>query len=501
MITDITLKIPLLSMKKLFKRKIKPKYIDNRNKRTIVKRSDIIKGKPKVKRSRIPIQKKQEQSKHIKYMSKIPNKTSDKVFIIGGGPSAKVVDFKKLERNGNDIICVNKSIEHVSHAKFFITMDYTFFRKTRMSLSDINARVEQSLFVLNKENTHIEEIGGVITDTKFNIPYDQLNYLDSVIISNKETNPGFSTNLSDFAHGNNSGYCALQLAILMKYKEIHLIGFDLIPRDNITHFHNGYNQNKKVFQQNLEKYRDRIISDIKLYNNDNIFVSTRSTALKNVVKYKGLDRVYNSENKKPAANKNLDHLMVIAYYTINTPYEAEANKLIKSLKRLGINYDVVGVKNLGNWQANTRFKAKFMEDMLNKHHDKNLLYVDSDAIMHSKPILFQNYRCDVAVRWQDFRWRKNECLSGTIYMANNERSRELCKRWQSINVNEGPNAKTFEQWNLGTVIQDMRNEGRLRDKNLPPEYTFIFDSMRKMYPDAKPVIEHFQASRKLRNKV
>jgi len=47
----------------------------------------------------------------------------------------------------------------------------------------------------------------------------------------------------------------------------------------------------------------------------------------------------------------------------------------------------------------------------------------------------------------------------------------------------------------------MRNEGRLRDKNLPPEYTFIFDSMRKMYPDTKPVIEHFQASRKLRNRV
>ncbi len=42
----------------------------------------------------------------------------------------------------------------------------------------------------------------------------------------------------------------------------------------------------------------------------------------------------------------------------------------------------------------------------------------------------------------------------------------------------------------------MRKEGKIRDANLPPEYTMIFDSMRSMYPNVKPVIEHFQASRK-----
>lgn len=501
MITEVIIKIPLSSMKKFIKRKISPRSINQKKSaRTRVSKSSIKKGIPRVNRTKIPTNQNINASR-VNYTTKIPKKTSDKVFIIGGGPSAKAVDFKSLERYGHDIICVNKSIEHVSHAKIFITMDYTFFKKTRMSINDITNRVDESVFILNKQNPHIEEVNGVITDTKFNIPYTQLNQLDSVISSTKETNPGFGLNVSDFAHGNNSGYCAIQLAILMKYKEIHLIGFDLIPRDNVTHFHNGYNQNKKNFQKSLQKYRDRVVSDLKLYNNDNIFVSTRSTALKDVVKYKSLANVLKGENKKPQSNKNLDHLMVVAYYTINTPYEREASKLIKSLKRLGINYDVVGVKNLGNWQANTRFKAKFMEDMLNKHTDKNLLYVDTDAIIHSKPKLFQNYRCDIAVRWQDFRWRKNECLSGTIYMANNKNTRELCKRWQSINTNEGPTAKSFEQWNLGTVIQDMRNEGKIKDKNLPPEYTFIFDSMRKMYPNIKPIIEHFQASRKLRNKV
>lgn len=190
-------------------------------------------------------------------------------------------------------------------------------------------------------------------------------------------------------------------------------------------------------------------------------------------------------------------LMIVAYYTKNTPYENEVKKLIASLDKLKLEYDVVGVDDLGDWQSNTRYKAKFMREMLDKHPDHNLLYVDSDAIVHSKPILFEeDYPYDIAVRWQDFRWRKNECLSGTIFMTNNDATRRLCEEWGQLNIEEGKNAKTFEQWNLGKVIVKMREEGEIQDANLPPEYTMIFDSMRRMYPNIKPVIEHFQASRK-----
>ena len=194
--------------------------------------------------------------------------------------------------------------------------------------------------------------------------------------------------------------------------------------------------------------------------------------------------------------------MVVGYYTLNTPYEEEAQNLIRSLNKLGVNHDVIGVKTLGNWQANTRFKAGFVLDMLTKWPNHRLLYVDCDAVVHRMPNLFKKYKCDIAVRWQDFRWRKNECLSGTIYMENNERTKRICELWRDINVKEGDKSTRMEQWNLDTVINQMKDEDpQFTYKNLPPEYTMIFDSMRGMYPNIVPVIEHFQASRRFRNDV
>jgi hypothetical protein len=197
------------------------------------------------------------------------------------------------------------------------------------------------------------------------------------------------------------------------------------------------------------------------------------------------------------------HLMkdviFVAYYTFNTPYEAEAVKLKASLKKLDLLHDVVAVPSIGDWQDNTRFKAKFLQQMLKKHRGRNIIYIDVDAIVHSIPILFKDYKCDIGIRFQDFRWRKNECLSGTIFLANNERVMKLCEEWEKINIKERDNRQNLEQWNLGSAITMLKSELKLSVINLPPEYTFIFDSMKVMYPGIKPVIEHFQASRQNKN--
>lgn len=434
------------------------------------------------------------------------------VFILGGGPSLNKIDLSFLD--GKDVICVNKSIDLVKNPKYFITMDYSFFLKINKSPREIAQLAQNSHFVINKQHSFIQKVNGFYVDTKHKIKYEGLEHFTSVISSVKETDEmtGFGQSFSEFSHGENSGYCAIQFAILAGYTEIYLLGFDMFSDHNAaqTHFHTEYsNFSINRFYENLKKYKKYIIeSVVKLKNKKSLKIYTLTpSSLEPIISKVSFSKFKNSQvhndqtNMKVTSKNNLDNLIIVAYYTINTPYETEAKKLISSLYKLGLNYDVIGVPNLGSWQSNTRFKAKFMEDMLNKHQGKNLLYVDSDAIIHSKPVLFKDYTADIAVRWQNFRWRENECLSGTIFMANNEKTRKLCQRWQQVNISEGVGATTFEQWNLGKVIKEMESEGEIISKNLPPEYTMIFDSMREMYPGVVPVIEHFQASRKYRNKI
>jgi hypothetical protein len=425
-------------------------------------------------------------------------KKSDSVFIVAGGPSLIGFDFNKL--NGYDTIAVNKSIEFIKDPTYFITVDYTFMNKTKVKISDISKqRKTATVFVAASDMLNLND-KGMFVDSKHNITYSRLNEFNLVIKSNKaiDEKTGFGTSVSNFTRGHNSGFCAIQMAILLGYEKIYLLGFDMNLNTNKTHFHDGYASNSNI-EKNIEAYKEITMNALRLSPEiDRIYSCSPTSSLNELLQYIEIDAALKN-TKKIDLTQGLDSLIIVGYYTIDTPYEEEAKVLIDSCRRLGLNHDIIGVKSLGDWQSNTRFKAKFMLDMLNKHPNMRLLYVDCDAEIHSLPNLFINYSTDIAVRFQDFSYRKNECLSGTIYMENNLRTRKLCELW--FNSNKQGNQNGLEQWNLGILINQMIKEDGLRFKNLPPEYTFIFDTMKRIYPDIKPIIEHYQASRKYKRKV
>jgi hypothetical protein len=426
-------------------------------------------------------------------------KNSDTVFIIGGGASLKDFDFSVL--TDQDTICVNKSIEYVPDPTYFVTMDYTYLAKSNMPISYFSKNGVATVFIVNTSGSVKLNKNNQYFDNRVGVEYSRLNEFNFTIEADSIINnsTGFGSSISTFSHGDNSGFCAIQLALILGYEKICLLGFDM-NSNNGTHFHNDY-LNRTNIKQKVSAYKETLESAIRLSKNKSkIFSCSDKSSLNNSIKYVNFEEMLQRNFQQPA-EKGLSDLLIVGYYTISTPYEDEAKKLIASCNKIGIQHDIKGVQNLGSWQSNTRYKANFMLDMLTKHPDKRLLYVDCDAVIHSLPVLFKNYSADVAVRFQDFNWRKNECLSGTIYMENNLKTRRLCELWAKENVSEGANAKTFEQWNLAKAIEQMGKTDGLVCKNLPPEYTFIFDSMRKMYPGAVPVIEHFQASRKIKNKV
>ena len=386
--------------------------------------------------------------------TELPKTNKEVCFVVGGGSSLSGFDFGKL--NGFDTIAINKAVEFIQNPTYFITTDYTYFLKAALPIDKIKQKTQHTYFVANMEPPYMSFQNNQVVDTRRNFVYEDLYQYTGVIQSSKIT--GFGSTLDEFSHGSNSGHCGIQLALLLGYKKIYLLGFDL-NTEGQTHFHQSYGE----IEQRSFKAKAGVYSSI---------------LLNSLADYNGSQQIINLSNN--------------SVLTTSPHISTES----------GITHDISGVKSLGNWQANTRFKAGFMLDMLIKHPNHRLLYIDVDAVVHSIPDLFKNYTCDIAVRWQDFRWRQNECLSGTIYMENNERTKRICELWRDINVNEGNESNRMEQWNLDTVINKMKVEDpNFTYKNLPPEYTMIFDSMRGMYPNITPVIEHFQASRRFKKDV
>jgi hypothetical protein len=186
--------------------------------------------------------------------------------------------------------------------------------------------------------------------------------------------------------------------------------------------------------------------------------------------------------------------LTIAYFTKGNKYESLSQNLRQSCESFNIPLHLNPIEDLGSWEKNTHYKAKFILQCL-QNFSQDLLYVDVDAVFRRYPDLLETIDCDLGYRTENFKWRKNEALSGTIFLRNNERTIEFVKSWILLN-DTNPSFRfkpeTWEQANMQRV--HISSKG-LKYFNLPPEYTFVFDHTRRMYPGLSPVIEHFQASR------
>ena len=109
----------------------------------------------------------------------------------------------------------------------------------------------------------MEHSNGYVTDTRANMTYDDLYKYDSVISSTNKI--GFGTTLQEFSHGDNSGHCGIQLALLLGYKKIYLLGFDMTA-GNVTHFHQSYKPgDQESFKRKVPDYAQSLLTSLKNY--------------------------------------------------------------------------------------------------------------------------------------------------------------------------------------------------------------------------------------------
>ena len=197
-------------------------------------------------------------------------------------------------------------------------------------------------------------------------------------------------------------------------------------------------------------------------------------------------------------------MIVCSFYTTDTPYKEEAEKLRESMAEYGIEGDILGVPTRNSWDLNTKWKPWVIKRAMNRHN-MDVLYVDADATFHGKPE-FNPGQCDMAAHvmdkayWnQDTSKRKFSLMSGTLWFANTEKARDILDAWDRLNLDF---PKTWDQRNLEHAVDFDKDKGVVKSDikfcGLSERYCAIDKTMSGI---KDPIIRHHQASRRLKGAI
>lgn len=172
----------------------------------------------------------------------------------------------------------------------------------------------------------------------------------------------------------------------------------------------------------------------------------------------------------------MSSFIITSFYTLNTPYQRVMHDyLMPSLLNLPIERDIRGVPNLGSWQKNTSYKARFLWEMLNKHPDKNIVFLDGDAELLKYPKIFEEIPEEYIIAshildrnlWygKEYGLNRYELLSGTLWLRNCSETKNLLIDW----VDRVEKSKNWEQ----RVLHQLVKEKNIPVYHLPLEYCYI----------------------------
>jgi hypothetical protein len=411
-----------------------------------------------------------------------------RVFVIGGGPSLSDFDFSKLQREltigVNMAFTHNPTIAFSEDVKFqdHITgnSDITDVRDCFVNADEVQQKWLKFDGVKVFHNVQPHRIGrefpgGYSIDNSGRLKWSQ--------------------KLRDgLAHGTNSGTSALNLADVLAGPDntIYLLGFDMKgdKNKNALHWHKYY---KNDDHDHIDVYAKTFIGDFEHIKNE-----VRSKVI-NLNPDSALETF-----PKSTWDEEIDKIhspVVVSYYTIGTPYEKEAVGLAKSCRKFSIPSYITGIPNQGDWASNVRMKPLVILMALDFLRGRDILYVDVDARIERFPCRLDEFhatkeRIDVGgYIFQRSQHHKQQLCGGTLYFANNPKSREFVRAWIS-KLDKYPLDPCADQEALWDTLQTRPPEVRFR--GLGAEYCWIFDAMPQMYPDSHPIILHNQKSREYR---
>jgi hypothetical protein len=198
---------------------------------------------------------------------------------------------------------------------------------------------------------------------------------------------------------------------------------------------------------------------------------------------------------------------VITFYT--PEYKEEAMELVKTCNNFQLQVKAYPKESKGSWVHNCTMKAEVIEQALHECQG-GVIWVDADGRFRNKPELFDKLGdYDFGCYWIPNVWNQpknahlkpwnlgNEALAGgTMYFNNTPLARSLINTWK---VESRNNPNRWEQQSLQKVWESYDKMG-LRTFNFPQSYCKVFDC-KWFEPETSVIVEHMQASRKLKAKV
>lgn len=183
--------------------------------------------------------------------------------------------------------------------------------------------------------------------------------------------------------------------------------------------------------------------------------------------------------------------VVISYFT-DPWYRREAWDLARSCQANEVAYEIHDLGDRGGWLANTNAKPSVLLEAASRHAGRALLWLDADARVRRKPVLFRTLEGQVA--WRTWHGRP---ASGTVFLPVGPSRIPLLAKW----VEEvAKNPKLTDQVCMGMAAQAVG----ITHVELPWQYCSIYDidpltGRKTENPEPSTihvaVIEHLQASR------
>lgn len=195
----------------------------------------------------------------------------------------------------------------------------------------------------------------------------------------------------------------------------------------------------------------------------------------------------------------MSRCLYVSFYTPD--YAGVAHRLKVSLQMFGLDHHVIEIPDRGRWVDNCAFKPEFiLREMW--EDPRPVVWIDADAVVRSVPWAFEHEPrgpVEPDARICTYIWkrvRRPEVLSGTLYFSGGLGSKRLLELWIEL---QQKNPDMWDQRTLALAM-DVARDMNITIENLPFEYVYIHDFHKTEWPEATPVIEHFQHSRETRHK-